>query len=84
MPVLELGSDVWLVANSCEEGLGDLRGMKAVVERFGARRPGLPGVEGTALGQVYHRAVGVQRYRVSVDYDRRSFLVGLRQSVRST
>ena len=23
-------------------------------------------LEGTALGQVYHRAVGVQRYRVSV------------------
>ena len=63
---VELESDVWLVANSCEEGLGDLRGMKAVVERFAAQARGFLVLEGTALGQVYHRAVGVQRYRVSV------------------
>lgn len=62
----ELASDIWLVANSCEEGLGDLRGMKAVVGRFGARARGYLVLEGTALGQVYHRAVGVQRYRVRV------------------
>jgi tripeptide aminopeptidase len=62
----QLESDVWLVANSCEEGLGDLRGMKAVVERFGERARGYLVLEGTVLGQVYHRAVGVQRYRVTV------------------
>jgi acetylornithine deacetylase/succinyl-diaminopimelate desuccinylase-like protein len=63
---VELGSDAWLVANSCEEGLGDLRGMKAVVERFGDSTRGYLVLEGTALGQVYHRAVGVQRYRVNI------------------
>ncbi len=63
---LELESDVWLVANSREEGLGDLRGMKAVVERFADRARGYLVLEGTAFGQVYHRAVGVQRYRVQV------------------
>jgi acetylornithine deacetylase/succinyl-diaminopimelate desuccinylase-like protein len=62
----ERDSDVWLVANSCEEGLGDLRGMKGVVRRFGADVQGYLVLEGTALAQVYHRAVGVQRYRVSV------------------
>ncbi len=31
----ETPGDLWLVANSREEGLGDLCGMKAVVERFG-------------------------------------------------
>ena len=62
----QLGADVWLVANSGEEGLGDLRGMKALVERFGDRARGYLVLEGTALGQVYHRAVGVQRYRVSI------------------
>lgn len=62
----ELESDVWLVANSREEGLGNLRGMQAVVERFGDRARGYLVLEGTALGQVYHRAVGVQRDRVSV------------------
>ena len=30
-------ADIYLVANVGEEGLGDLRGMRAVVERFGGR-----------------------------------------------
>jgi acetylornithine deacetylase/succinyl-diaminopimelate desuccinylase-like protein len=62
----KLDSDVWLAANSCEEGLGDLRGMKTVVRRFGADARAFLVIEGTALGQVYHRAVGVKRYRVTV------------------
>ncbi len=62
---IELGGDVWLVANVGEEGLGDLRGMKAVVERFGADVQAYLVLEGLALGHVYHRAVGVKRYRVT-------------------
>lgn len=57
--------DIWLVANTGEEGLGDLRGMKAVVERFGADVLAYLVIEGLALGHVYHRAVGVRRYRIS-------------------
>jgi tripeptide aminopeptidase len=57
--------DIWFVANVCEEGLGDLRGMKAVVERFGAEAQAYLVLEGMALGHVYHRAVGVKRYRVT-------------------
>jgi len=57
--------DVWLVANVAEEGLGDLRGMKAVVDRFGADVLAYLVLEGLALGHVYHRAVGVKRYRVT-------------------
>lgn len=60
---LETG-DIWFVANTCEEGLGDLRGMKAVVDRFGADVRAYLVLEGMALGHVYHRAVGVKRYRV--------------------
>jgi acetylornithine deacetylase/succinyl-diaminopimelate desuccinylase-like protein len=60
-----LRGDVWLVANVAEEGLGDLRGMKAVVDRFGADVHAYLVVEGLALGHVYHRAVGVKRYRVT-------------------
>ncbi len=59
-------ADVWLVANVCEEGLGDLRGMKEVVARFGDSPRAYLVIEGTALGQVYHRAIGVRRYRVKV------------------
>jgi acetylornithine deacetylase/succinyl-diaminopimelate desuccinylase-like protein len=57
--------DIWFVANVCEEGLGDLRGMKAVVDRFGQDVHAYLVLEGLALGHVYHRAVGVKRYRVT-------------------
>ncbi|HEX6270991.1 MAG TPA: M20/M25/M40 family metallo-hydrolase [Anaerolineales bacterium] len=62
---IHLGGDVWFVANVCEEGLGDLRGMKAIVDRFGAEVHAYLVLEGLALGHVYHRAVGVKRYRVT-------------------
>ncbi|MGE5775288.1 MAG: M20/M25/M40 family metallo-hydrolase, partial [Chloroflexota bacterium] len=61
---IPLRGDVWFVANVCEEGLGDLRGMKAVVDRFEADVHAYLVLEGLALGHVYHRAVGVKRYRV--------------------
>jgi tripeptide aminopeptidase len=57
--------EIWLVANACEEGLGDLRGMKAVVDRFGGDVQAYLVLEGLALGHVYHRAIGVRRYRVT-------------------
>ena len=57
--------DIWFVANIGEEGLGDLGGMKAVVDRFGGEVHAYLVLEGLALGHVYHRAVGVKRYRVT-------------------
>lgn len=57
--------DIWFVANTGEEGLGDLRGMKAVVERFGGDVTAYLVLEGMALGHIYHKAVGVKRYRVT-------------------
>jgi len=59
-----LAHDVWFVANVGEEGLGDLRGMRGVVERFGADVLGYLVLEGLALGHVYHKAIGVKRYRI--------------------
>ncbi len=61
-----LPGDVWLVANVCEEGLGDLRGMNAVVERFGGAVTAYLVLEGMSLGRVYHRGLGVRRYRITV------------------
>jgi acetylornithine deacetylase/succinyl-diaminopimelate desuccinylase-like protein len=63
---LVLPGDVWLVANVCEEGLGNLRGMQALVDRFGSAPLAYIVVEGMALGQIYQRGLGVQRYRLSV------------------
>ena len=62
---ITLPGDVWLVANVCEEGLGDLQGMRAVVERFGTDVLAYLVIEGLSLGYIQHRALGVQRYRVT-------------------
>jgi acetylornithine deacetylase/succinyl-diaminopimelate desuccinylase-like protein len=72
---LRLPGDLWLVANVCEEGLGDLRGMRAVVDHFektlsraGTRITPLAYivVEGLGLGQIYHRGLGVRRTRITM------------------
>jgi acetylornithine deacetylase/succinyl-diaminopimelate desuccinylase-like protein len=60
-----LPADLWLVANVCEEGLGDLRGMKAVVDHFEGSVRAYLILEGLAFGHVYHRGLGVQRYRIT-------------------
>ncbi len=61
--------DIWFVANTGEEGLGDLRGMKALVGHFGSKPKAYLILEGMALGHVYHQAVGVQRYKISLHTD---------------
>ena len=61
-----LPCDVWFVANVGEEGLGDLRGMRAVVNRFGGEARGYLVVEGLAFGHVYNRGTGVRRFRITV------------------
>jgi acetylornithine deacetylase/succinyl-diaminopimelate desuccinylase-like protein len=63
---IRLPGDVWVAANTCEEGLGDLRGMKMLVERFGALPKAYLVLEGMALGHIYNKAVGVQRYKISL------------------
>ncbi|HBX69915.1 MAG TPA: hypothetical protein DEH25_11200 [Chloroflexi bacterium] len=62
---ISLPGDLWLVANVCEEGLGDLKGMRAVVERFGANPLAYLILEGMAYGEIFHRGLGVQRYRIT-------------------
>jgi acetylornithine deacetylase/succinyl-diaminopimelate desuccinylase-like protein len=61
-----LPGDIWFVGNVGEEGLGDLRGMRAVVNRFGKNVLAYLVLEGMSLGQVYHRGLGVQRYQITV------------------
>lgn len=64
---VSLPGDVWLVANVAEEGLGDLAGMKQVVNRFGETPIGYVVLEGLAYGRLYHRGLGVRRYKISVE-----------------
>jgi acetylornithine deacetylase/succinyl-diaminopimelate desuccinylase-like protein len=61
-----LAGDLWLVATTGEEGMGDLRGIRAVADRFGAQAIGYISIEGMGLGCILHRGLGVERYRVSV------------------
>jgi acetylornithine deacetylase/succinyl-diaminopimelate desuccinylase-like protein len=63
---IALEYDLWLAANVCEEGLGDLRGMKSLVDRFGSEVRAYVILEGMALGHVYHCGLGVRRYRVTI------------------
>jgi tripeptide aminopeptidase len=63
---IQLPGDLWLVANTCEEGLGNLRGMQALVERFGATPRLYLVLEGMALGHIYHLGIGVRRYQLTV------------------
>lgn len=63
---IRLKRDLWLIANVCEEGEGDLRGMRRVMDRFGTAPAAWIVLEGGFLGHVCFRGVGSQRYRVAV------------------
>ncbi len=58
--------DIWFAANSQEEGIGDLRGMQALVDDLQDRIGACVVLEGMGLGRVVHRALGSRRYRISV------------------
>jgi tripeptide aminopeptidase len=62
---VELPGDLILVANVCEEGLGDLRGMRRVVDRLGSQVRAVIVLEGMALGHINHGAIQVRRYRLT-------------------
>lgn len=62
-----LPGDVWFVANVQEEGLGNLRGMRAVVDHFSEEPIAYLVLEGIGLGTVLHRGLGVERYRVTME-----------------
>jgi acetylornithine deacetylase/succinyl-diaminopimelate desuccinylase-like protein len=58
-------SDIWFVATSREEGLGDLGGMKAAFARLKDRISAVINVEGLAFGHVYHMGIAVRRLRIT-------------------
>ena len=59
-------TDIWLVANTGEEGLGDLRGMRAVIDRLEDRVAACIILEGMGLKRVVHRGLGSRRFRITV------------------
>lgn len=59
-------ADLWFVANVGEEGLGDLRGMRAVIKQLRDRVGAVIVLEGCDFGTLHHQAIGVRRYRIAV------------------
>ncbi|HEU5097768.1 MAG TPA: M20/M25/M40 family metallo-hydrolase [Roseiflexaceae bacterium] len=56
--------DLWFVANVGEEGLGDLRGMRAAVDQLGGQIGAAIALEGCEPSRVVHAGLGVRRYRI--------------------
>ena len=57
---------ILFVANSCEEGLGNLKGCRAIAERYSKRMERLVSFDGYLLNMVAAHAVGSHRYQVTV------------------
>jgi tripeptide aminopeptidase len=62
---LRPAADIWFVADSREEGLGDLGGIRAVWDALGPRLGAAIVVEGMALGHIYHAGIAVRRLHVA-------------------
>lgn len=60
-----LAGDLWLVANTTEEGLGNLRGITAVCNKFGTLPRAYIVLEGMGLGGITIGGIGSQRYQIS-------------------
>jgi len=63
---LQPACDVWFVANTREEGLGDLGGMKAVFQQLRSHIQYVINLEGMAYGHVYHAGIAVRRLHITV------------------
>jgi len=61
--------DIWFVANSCEEGLGDLKGIKAAFARLQSKISAVINLEGLALGHIYNAGIAVHRLHITATAD---------------
>jgi acetylornithine deacetylase/succinyl-diaminopimelate desuccinylase-like protein len=57
--------DIWFVATSCEEGLGDLKGVRAAYERLKGSIGSVINLEGLAFGHIYHAGIAVHRLHIT-------------------
>lgn len=61
--------DIWFVANSCEEGLGDLKGIKAAYAKLESKISAVINLEGLALGHIYNAGIAVHRLHITATAD---------------
>lgn len=63
---IETTDDVLFVATVGEEGLGDLRGVKYIVEKSKLKFDAWIAIDGTEIGQIVNGGLGSFRYRATV------------------
>lgn len=57
----------WLfVANSCEEGLGNLKGCRKIMETYGSSVKEFISLDSSCMNRIVTQAVGSHRYRITV------------------
>ncbi len=61
--------DVWFVATSCEEGLGDLKGIRAAYDALKPAIGAIINLEGLAFGHIYHAGIAVHRMHIRATAD---------------
>ena len=61
--------DIWFVANSCEEGLGDLKGAKAAFAKLKSSISAVINLEGLAFGHIYNAGIAVHRLHIKATAD---------------
>lgn len=61
---LNLKHDIWWVATVCEEGLGDLKGIRQACTTLGDSIGVAIILEGIGLGRVYNAGLGAQRFQI--------------------
>ena len=61
---VKTGGDLYLASNTCEEGLGNLKGMRAFMADVKDRVAAAIAVEGMKVNRIIHVAVGSRRYKV--------------------
>jgi tripeptide aminopeptidase len=59
--------DIWFVATSCEEGLGDLKGVRAAYALLQNKIGMVINLEGLAFGHVYHAGIAVHRLHITAE-----------------
>lgn len=62
---VQTAGDLYLASNTGEEGLGDLKGMKAFMANVKDRVAAAVAVEGMKLNRLIHVAVGSRRYKIT-------------------
>lgn len=62
---LQPETDIWFVATSREEGLGDLGGVRAAYDRLKDEIACVVNIEGLSFGYIYHAGIAVRRLHIT-------------------